>query len=137
MVFLTRLLAVNQQLSQIYNFLSVCVCISKCYRCYLLSLQLIGTYMILHMCINQTDRGIHMLAGSLTEESHPRSSHIARLVGHINIQLDKPRYNCSTSMNRDMVLVTSEGRFFKTKGIFGKMSMLDRASLSVKKKFSR
>ena len=40
-------------------------------------------------------------------------------------------------MNRDMVLVTFEGRFFKTKGIFGKMPMLDRASLSVKKKFSR
>ena len=58
-----------------------------------------------------------MLANSLTEDSHLTSSHILRLGN--NSQTD----NCSTSLNRNMVLVTFAGCFFEIKAIFGKMCM--------------
>ena len=56
-------------------------------------------------------KAAHMLTGSLPENNHPKSYHIVRLG------------NNSTSLNRNVVLVTFNGLFFVIKANFGKMCM--------------
>ena len=61
--------------------------------------------------------GLHMLTGSLPENNYPKSSHIERLGNSWYTS------NYSTSLNRNMILVTFTRRFFyKSKQFFGKCS---------------
>ena len=57
--------------------------------------------------------GLHMLFGSLREETYPKFSHIVR--SGSNCQST----TCSTSLNRNVVLVTFTGPFLQSKQFWG------------------